>query len=693
MNNFLATGTRRNAMDVYTEMENTIFSEKDRRNAKQKANVDHCRRVYDACCNFLEGHRLVNANVDLQKSDVIGCESFNNDASLAHIGESDLRQLCMDCGVPSDKMETAMKSVAVLLAKVKACAGNNELFRNQHFTHGTRSDIDAGKISNNVNTFFAPSLYNTITNIGLPSQEAFGANIDKVLPDIRASMAVTLLQFHRGLLDRIMHRRTSASPYIKYVVPYAEVYDMLLSNDPDGNVRNEGDHINPFINLYGDPRMVSNILQPIVPLVSNDTEGVLVADGFVKFNCRCNLFDLSAIPNSLGKSHYNYTDLVSENVILDSVLIELSNGTTTEIFQIPTAQVNGARLQMMANTVDSGIRAAMLKYVVKFDANTKTMTGATSTLLAGCTATDYIRVGMNVATQINLKTAVAEGLGYVTAEAYNVNKAQVDANVATLVQGLTISLKGYALDAKYSEENLRKSNLAIRYHVRTFDFEISNGRNILVDYSFEEELPEFLMSLVTEATSLGQDHRGIDIIVKELMHVFDVTQLENDDPDFRERLDKIGFQYVASQLVRPVVYLNTIDIDNVDNIRSGDYMGDVRSYVEWELLNLVSLFYQNSYYKHQLRPGEKPVFKVFTSSVILENILSVPHYHNHLNTEESVDGSTIEYRRVLPNGTILDCVTCTFDYMRDRMYMIPYRENDPEDVLNWGHNWDFGTFI
>jgi hypothetical protein len=104
------------------------------------------------------------------------------------------------------------------------------------------------------------------------------------------------------------------------------------------------------------------------------------------------------------------------------------------------------------------------------------------------------------------------------------------------------------------------------------------------------------MSLVTEATSLGQDHRGIDIIVKELMHVFDVTQLENDDPDFRERLDKIGFQYVASQLVRPVVYLNTIDLDNVDNVRSGDFMGDVRAYVEWELLNLVSLFYQNSYY-------------------------------------------------------------------------------------------------
>lgn len=692
--------TRRTADEIYTEMESTIFSEADRRNAKTRAKIDSCRRVYDLCCNFLEGHRLVNANVDLHSNDVIGCESFNGDASLAHIGESDLRQLCMDCGIPSDKMETAMKSVAVLLAKAKACAGNNELYRNQHFSHGARNGVDNATLVNNVNSVYAPSLFNTIRNIGLPSQEAFGANIDKVLPDIRASMAVTLLQFHRGLLDRIMHRRTSATPYIKYVVPYAEVYDMLLSNDPSHLVRNEGDHINPFINLYGNPRVVSNQLQPIVPRKANDTENLLVADGFVRFNCKANLFDLSALAGQLGKSHYNYTDLVSENVVLDSILVNISDGTTTETFQIPMGQVNGSRLQMMPNTVDSGIRAAIVKYVVKLDKNSKivatsddTNTTGVTALLANTTDTDFLRVGMNVAVQINLKTALAEGLGYVSAEAYNINRQEVAAAVSTLVSGLTISLSGYSLNACYSEENLRKSNLAIRYHVRTFDFEISNGRNILVDYSFEEELPEFLMSLVTEATSLGQDHRGIDIIIKELMHVFDVTQLENEDPNFRDRLDKIGFQYVSSQLVRPVVYLNSIDLDNVDNVRSGDFMGDVRSYVEWELLNLISLFYQNSYYKHQLRPGEKPVLKVFTSSVILENILSVPHYHNHLNTEESVDGSSIEYRRVLPNGTILDCVTCTFDYMRDKMVMIPYRENDPEDILNFGHNWDFGTFV
>ena len=198
--------------------------------------------------------------------------------------------------------------------------------------------------------------------------------------------------------------------------------------------------------------------------------------------------------------------------------------------------------------------------------------------------------------------------------------------------------------------------------------------------------------------SIGQNGKGShgtvhDVIIRELLHVYDVTNEENADPNFRERLDKIGFQYVSSQLVRPVVYLGTIDLANVDSVRSSDVLGDIRQYVEWELLNYISLIYQNSFYKHQLNAGEKPMFKVFTSSVILENIFSIPHIHNHLNTESPVDGSSVEYRRVLPNGTILDCVTCTFNYMRDKVVMIPYRENAPEDILNFGHNWDYGTFV
>ena len=687
--------TPMSASMVYSEMEKTIFGNLNGTNPAVQGAKALSKTVFDLSSNFLKNNKMVKADFDLgsgMQTAIASMASINGDVSMAHIGREAIASLVDSASVPKDKRDEAIKAVAVFLAKLKACAGNDELYRTQHFTR-SRESMDSKNLKDNMSTFFAPSLHGVVTNIGIPSAESFGVNIDKVLPDIRASLAVTLLQFHRGIIDRIMHRRTSASPYVKYVVPYSEVYDMLKSNDADHKTRNEGDHIIPFIDLYGDPRVVSNQLQPIIPLAANDTEGVLYSDGYVKVNCKANLFDLSRIANQLGKTHYNFTDLVSENVVLNDVLLELTKDGKTEVFSIPMLNVNGSRLQMQPNTKDSGIRACMVDYTARFDNQTKTVTGATSELLKDCSMTDFLRVNLKVGVTINLKYSDVSAMGYIDVDAYNSNKAQVSESVRNLVEGLTVRFVAYSVDARYSEENLRKSNLAIRHHVRTFDFEISNGRNILIDYSFEEELPEFLMSLVTEATSLGQDHRAIDIIIKELMHVYDVTNEENRDPAFRSRLDKVGFQYVASQLVRPVVYLNTIDLDNVDTIRSSDVLGDIRQYVEWELLNLVSLIYQNSYYKHQLKPGEKPVFKCFTSSIILENLLSIPHIHNHLVNDPAVDGSSVEYRRVLPNGTILDCVTCTYNYMRDKIVMIPYRESDPEDVLNWGHNWDFGTFV
>lgn len=684
---------RQSASEIYMEMEKTMFSGKGDTKYDRNARA-LSKAVFEVACNFLRDAKLMRPDTQLNDSAIVaGCASFNTDANITMIGENSLDQLMEGAKIPPAMRPEAKHAVAVLLAKAKACKGNDELFRTQHFSHGNRQSTDASKYESNITSCFAPSLFSTVSNIGMPSQEAFGASIDKVLPDLRASLAVTLLQFHRGLMDRIMHRRTSASPYVKYVVPYSEVYDMLKSNDEDDKIRNQGDHIIPFIELYGDPRSVSSQLQPIIPLTANDKDGVLYADGFLKFNVRANMFSLSKLANQLGKTHYNYTDLVSENVILDSVLVELTVGSKTEVFQIPLTNVNSSRLQMMPNTVDSGIRFAVVPYTYPLGKNSTTITGAKSELLADCTDTDFLRLEMTASATANIKYADVEGMGYINVTAYNKFKAPVSAAVTALAKNATLRLAAYSLDMRYSEENLRKSNLAIRHHVRTFDFEISNGRNILVDYSFEEELPEFLMSLVTEATSLGQDHRGIDVIIKQMMHVFDVTNVENQHPDFRDRLEKVGFQYVAAQLVRPVVYLNTIDLNNVDNIRSGDELGDIRQYVEWELLNLVSLIYQNSFYKHQLRAGEAPVFKLFTSSVILENLLSIPHYHDHLNKETPVDGTTVEYRRILPNGTILDCVTVTYNYMRDKIVMIPYRENDPESVLNFGHHWDFGTFV
>ncbi len=649
--------------------------------------------VMKATEDFLQSNNIVNPDVNVRDvHSVIGLEDLSS-ADWNVTSETRIGQLLDEARIPADMQKAAGDAVACLLARLKSCTGQSLLYLNQHFGHGGK-EVRMEDIANSNNMVFAPSLFGEISNFsGVPSMEAFGANIDKVIPDVRTTMAVTLLQFHRGLLDRVIHRRSSGSPYVHYTVPYAEIYDMLKSYDNDHKVRNEGDHRQTFLSLYNDPRAVSNELQPIIPLKDNDTNNDLLADGIIAVNRTANLFDLSVLSGQIGKDHYNYTDLVSENVALQYIIVQISNGNTTEQVQIDVSRLNEARLNMIPNTNDSGNRGGVLNYTFALGRNTELSNGNTTTLLANCTETDYIRARINFTTQINLKYGDVIGYGTIGFEPYNINGAVVTSAVTTLANSLTMSVVGYSVDARYSEENLRKSNVAIQTHTRTFDFEISNGRNFLVDYAMDDEAPNYLMSLVTEAISLGQDHRGIDVIVKTLLYVHDVTNQENTDPKLRARLEKVGFQYPAAQLVQPAVYINNIDISKVDSVRSGDLLGDIRSYVEWELIHHFALIYANSFYKHALQPGEAPVFKVFTSPIILELIFSIPHYHNHLNRTESVDGSTVEYRRVLPDGTILDCVTTTFNYLRDKIIAIPYREKDPDSVLNFGTNWDYGMYV
>ena len=660
--------------------------------------------VFNKCCDFLSTQRIVPPSCDhlrnVKKN--LSIEDLSKDWQPTSLSGEALRQLVIDSGVvPNENIEEATILLGSLLCRAKSASSSVD-FRESHFARlaGIESfGVNHTQLQRGMSVF-PRALSDQLTSPGfradtfLVGAESFGASMDTVLPDIRAAMTVTLLQFHRGLVDRVLHRRTNGTPYVRYVIPYAEIYDMLKSNDDNGEIRNNGDHYIPFIELYGDPRAVSNTLTPIVPKKDLDNKDQLYADGFIRNKAyRVNLFDLTVDADKMGYSHYNLTDVVSENVALDALLISVSNGSNTEYFELNVRQLNQSRLNMLPNVNDSGIRGVIFNYTFKLGKDSKTQSGATTTLLAKCTDTDYLRAHISFTSEINLKYATTSGYGEIGVDAYNKNKAAVNSEVTTMLEGLTFEVVAYKLDASFSEENLRKSNLAIRSNVRTFDFEISNGRNIMIDYSMQQELPEFLMSLVSEATALGQDHRALDIIVKELMHVYDVTHLENDDPNFLDKLDKTGFQYVSSQMVRPVVYLQSIDLDAVDTIRSSDYLGDVRQFVEWQLLNLTSLIYQNSFYTQQLNPGEKPKFKVITSAIIKDNMLSVPHIHNHLNVNESVDGNNVEYRRVLPDGTVLDVVTCTYNYMRDKIIMIPYRDNAPESFLNFGHNWDYGTFV
>lgn len=654
--------------------------------------------VIEGCNDFLLNTRILKTGIDTaylnDESKIVGLESLSPDATAANIHDSAIAELLDAAKIPNSMRQVATESINLLLAKMLTSKNDNMSYMNAQFGHG-RTDPDlANRVNNCTASTYAPGVMNLISDNGFPAMEAFGQSTDRVLPDIRSAMAVTLLKFHRGLSDRLLHRRISDTPYVKYVVQYCEIYDMLLSKNEDHNIRNDHPTRQPFIALYADAAPVSNELQPLVPLKDNDENDQLLFDGAVKLNEAVNLFDLSRVANEFGKTHTDWTDLVSEGAVLSSVIVKFKKSSTEEEYEIPVMDSPSARFNMYTNAEDSSDRQCTLRHICALNSTSTDMKGKPTELFKEFKDNDYLKLSLAMTVNLRNKTSDVIGYGTGTFKAVNTANAAVASGATTALEGMTMTVEGYIVDARISEENLRRSNLAIQTNVRTYDYEISNGRYILVDYSLQQNAPDNIMKFVSEATSLGQDHKMLDIVTHQLLSVYDKNHYESVAPGIQNRLTTVGFDYVAGMKVRPTVYLATIDLTKVDTIRSSDLLGDIRQLVEWQLLNLISLLHQNSYYKHQLNDGEDVVYKVCTSNIIIDNLLSIPHIHNHLNKDTPADtNSGVEFRHVLPNGTSLECVSTTFNTMRDKMIIIPFRKNDPESDLNFGHNWDFGNFV
>jgi hypothetical protein len=142
----------RTAPDIYSEMEAALFSgmsAKERAAAKNEEALS--RLIFGASCEFLTNTQMVLPGFNSKDLAVTyGCESINNESTISRMSEADLDNLVATCQIPQSMRPEAKKAVAVLLAKAKACAGNNDLYRTQHFTHGSRQSTDSSKFESNI---------------------------------------------------------------------------------------------------------------------------------------------------------------------------------------------------------------------------------------------------------------------------------------------------------------------------------------------------------------------------------------------------------------------------------------------------------------------------------------------------------------------------------------------------------------
>ena len=602
-------------------------------------------------------------------------ESLAFDDAINATGVEELSSLVQSCGVQQAYVAPCCEAILTIMDRClhrSAAAVWNE----QNKKHSTQNN--SAPASMPLSDIYASDTVAALTSEVAPSSEAFGVNIDLAVPDLKVAITVAIMNFHTRLLPRLLPVKSINQPEIQYTKEYLEVYDLADMEAPRRRL----------LDLYTEPEFAANELKRIVPLAANDTDGqFVVEDGVLKFGVKANILKLSLDNSKYGYSRINKTDLIAENVKLETVIVKIG----TETFKI-TIPLSLNRLTRTMNNDDVAVRNADIKFRASLRNTVKQADGSDSTILASLADDEALILDLNLKPTISLKYGDADCLGAAgKLIAVKDDRTEPSADAKTAAEN-TVELTGYTLDARFSEENLRKTSIAVWTHRQNFSYDIPIGRNYVFDYAIGQENADENATNLTKVIGLGQDHVALStVLIRTAQDVADRIAAVGSNPD--DRADYVGTRYVAGDKVRPTIYQGTLDFSNINVIRDADRPGDIKQKALTYLNAVVTNVLYDSLFLQQLE-GQGVTFRCVTSMTVLGKILAQPHIHNHMDKEDARDlGDGVEYVLVLPNGARIEFVTTTFKYMKDQLFMFPIIKSNAESELNYAMNFDYGTLV
>ncbi len=607
-------------------------------------------------------------------------ESLQFDDCAAAGGVEDLQDLVKACGIAPQYMKSCCESVLNIMDR---CLGKSPA------AVWTAHNMKAEQFDNSrahstpLNSIYASDTVSVLTSNATPGAEAFGVGMDIALPDLKIAVSIAIMQYHTRLLPRILPVKSMNQPQIEFVKEYLEVYDL---KDIDGTTKR-------LIDLYENPSFAANELQKIVPLLANEADDsnpvYLVSDGILKFGVKANILKLS-LQELPGHNKLNRTDLIAEGVKMESIIVALTSGETTEQFEVAVPSAIN-RLTRMINADDVALRNADIKFNVKLSAGAVNTTGVASTILAALDEGESVIVSFNIKPTISVKYGDVDCLGAVSFSVKAADNAELSTNATTIAAG-SVEAIGYKIDARFSEQNLRKTSIAAWTHRQPFAYDIPIGRNYVCDYAIGQKNAEENATYLTKIIGIGQDDVGLrTVCMRTIEDVADRINQVGLNPEDRD--DYVGKNYVAGDKVRPSIFMGTLDYTTLNIIRDADRPGDIKQKAITYLNAATSKILYDSFFLQQVS-GNGITFRCVTTWPIISNVISQEHIHNHMSKDDQRNiGDGIEYVLILPNGCRLEFVSSTFDYMEDQIVMWPIIKNNSESELNFALNLDYGTMV
>lgn len=668
----------------------------------------HAGRVFNAVVDMLNQTGIGQGLTATFNDATPGSESYRvNSVEQDHVAQyaDKIFELCSDLGINKEDMQYCMESIGTSIYRYTNPA--------RYMDHFTTRGADSSSVRD-LSTIYPQSVMAdaTYTGGGMvgAGNEAFGLNTNQLLPDIKMAISLSLLKSDKGVSNKLLHRIANDTGAIQYIVPNDEFYDLAKSQAKTTEERQSWSHRAQLIHLLQNPSPIHMDLIPVVPLKDNDPDNkFLLADGILLPDVEIDLWDMASDATRIGYERTNYTDLLSNKMTVRGVHLKVTSEGTSEYYFVETQQYPAATLVRAPNTFeDSGDFTSNMVVSVMFnrDSMTASVDGnrpVNTKIFANFnTVTEYVAAKISFATRANIMSARTLAHGAVELKGISNTGAALTQETIDFLSKLEVEIIGWEFDVRYSEENYRKTNMAVRSMLDLYTYCLPDGRTIAYEASMRQPDDEHMLDLAATVQAIGFDARNIGIINKTLNSVRDRIIKEKSDPNFVVNFGNqtVNRAFVSGRKINPEVYIGKIDLDNCKNFRTSDVQSDIREYIRTSLNLIVSRMHYRSLYMHNLN-GAVPTYNVLATSPMIECLFSIPSIYPHY-MEGGMDGEEIfkvkapnkpvEYTTKLPSGVVLRFVSTTFLSQDNQMVFLPFRDNDPSSDLNFGINLDGGQF-
>ena len=666
---------------LFTEIDNTIAATEG---ANQKLSAEYVQAMksigaaVESWCkdlNLVREERVNNVDV------MYASESYDTSALGMTLGAEQIVDLCKKCHVAQEHLGAAAKRVANLLNRT---LGKKEGSAFQEY----RAKAISNEPTIGLENLYSADLLRSLSISG--SLETFGINMDRVQPDLKTILTIALLQFHTNLTPRMVQIKTVTQGNVTIVRENLQVFDMSKDDKMPTRV----------IDLYRDPSLVSVAAQRIKPLKTADgkNDAFLVADDVYKFNKVINMFDVSLDTTKPGWDKYNHTDLVEDNIVLDGILVKIAN-TDAEgkaFFRLIPIPASRGRLTQISNDAASTLRRLALDRfpvrVVSTDAAQTLVTAAgyesDDSVIADLKDGVGLAIDLHVNVDVDRKTSVLSA-GVWTGDLAIKGGALSDTDRAAMLAKFSVEAVGFTLDARFNEDNKRKTSIRAELVRRSMSYELPSGRNFVIDSAIGQDGVVNAAAHLAQLEHIGRDHNNLKIIEDTMKSVHDQNVAMNNDKEVR---DSLANQFAAGDLVNQLVFTDTFNLDGMYGIRSADASGDIKQYVKQYFNRLTTELLAKTFFDKQLSENATVVFRVVTSNQILGDLFQLHQIHEHLDNDKPGTGG-VEHVVVLDNHVVLEIVTTTFESMASKIIMIPYLASAQDSILNFGTDYDQGTLV